>query len=724
MPCRRYRKMTRPPKIVRPAWITGCVAAGRLVDLGPFLLERAVVDDGQAAMTAFVARKCTQPTAPENTQVSDAAEQACSPRLGRDRGKGFVTSARGGSGEAKLAEGVEEQQQQQPQEEKQQREEEPTAALERPTDIRHGSLSLCSLSISACVRGETSADAAGAAAAHQGDTAKGSSSSMQGNTAAQDSGNCAAFSHEQGKCTMRSREPDVDDKSGAGGHARSGLLRAWQQACCSSAGAGPGGAPQVLPRSPEQGGAVSPGLLAGASDSSAAASEQVQQWIVVVRLPSWWERRQIHGRNSCEPDALAHGARPEHGARDAPGSRAFASTGFDIQWHRGAACQGARGGGAPQGWSSCQAYPDGLHDLSSRLTAALAHCPNDAARRAPPHDDNILWSATRWQLVSADMAVMVIIRSKQGDSSGNGIREKVQQAVEHRLGVSSSGSRSGGAISIQVGDVDLVLPRRPRHSAKQPRPQQLALAQLEQCAITGEHEQQVQRPAPCRALAQARGQGEPASPPIAPSIPQERISGSGRSVGPDAHESCLEAGVRLEHSRDEWACQGRQKKRKSMGESAAASSAGAYVESMSQIAQEDLSALPLDIQAELRLLPNHRPTRHVHTAAVRPKGARGRRGTGQRAFHAPASGQYGIFKGGAQGGGAGISSGGIEASKSLPPPKLNAARAQAQAAGAGAARLEPGVQGRMGAAGADSTVLRELEEQMGVSCLGVGAVVG
>lgn len=163
-----------------------------------------------------------------------------------------------------------------------------------------------------------------------------------------------------------------------------------------------------------------------------------------------------------------------------------------------------------------------------------------------------------------------------------------------------------------------------------------------------------------------------------------------------------------------------------MGESAAASSAGAYVESMSQIAQEDLSALPLDIQAELRLLPNHRPTRHAHTATVRPKGARGRRGTGQRASHAPASGQYGVFKGGAQGGGAGSSSGGgIEASKGLPPPKLNAARAQAQAAGAAAARLGgPGAQGRMGAAGADSTVLRELEEQMGVSCLGGGAVAG
>ena len=69
----RYRKMRRPPKIVRPAWLTACVEQGKLLDVGPYLLERTASDDGQCALTAFSAPRAhtAQPQRPARSPSSN-----------------------------------------------------------------------------------------------------------------------------------------------------------------------------------------------------------------------------------------------------------------------------------------------------------------------------------------------------------------------------------------------------------------------------------------------------------------------------------------------------------------------------------------------------------------------------------------------------------------------------------------------------------------------------
>jgi hypothetical protein len=52
----RYRKMKKPPKIVRPAWLTACVSKGRLLDVAPFVLDCISADDGQVALRGLLRR--------------------------------------------------------------------------------------------------------------------------------------------------------------------------------------------------------------------------------------------------------------------------------------------------------------------------------------------------------------------------------------------------------------------------------------------------------------------------------------------------------------------------------------------------------------------------------------------------------------------------------------------------------------------------------------------
>ena len=125
-----------------------------------------------------------------------------------------------------------------------------------------------------------------------------------------------------------------------------------------------------------------------------------------------------------------------------------------------------------------------------------------------------------------------------------------------------------------------------------------------------------------------------------------------------------------------------------------------YMQSLSQIDAEDMAALPPEIQAELRLLPNHRPGRsrrpphllpRAHKGGVKPgsgqacTAGRGQACTAVRT-HAPATGRQ--------------------------------LQRQGEISGAQRARGEgPRAQGL------DSAVVLELENQMGVSCLLSSAMI-
>ena len=141
------------------------------------------------------------------------------------------------------------------------------------------------------------------------------------------------------------------------------------------------------------------------------------------------------------------------------------------------------------------------------------------------------------------------------------------------------------------------------------------------------------------------------------------------------------------------------------------------MESMSQIAPQDMQALPPDIQAELRLLPTHRPS------AARPA-----------KHHLPPKKQGGR---GGRGRGRGTGSG-ARAARWAPPPRLSVAPAAVGTAATLATRLaSSNMPPNCGAPGADplgqgagrpdardhqlfdvldSHVLRDLETQMGVRC--------
>jgi len=662
----RYRKMKRPPKIARPTWITACVAAGRLLDLGPFLLERASLDAGQAAITGFVSGS-TQQAAPPHQQLPLAGAHAPSTSSGSSlQGSDPGKQPRNGSCQVNISQNES-----------------------------------CAIDERACVK-------AAAAAAEARDGGQQAVSSSRGAHPRD------AKHRAQSLCESEAGVPSKGAASGgsasAGGSGsktaaaegrRRHLLRAWQQACCLSA-------PLVLSQRPGEGGTAGVDLLSSVK-ASTAPGDQVQGWLVVVRRPSWWEERR---RLACEPTSPARSSTSRLASSAAPvclpfpssvcGSKRDRDTSLDAADVAGIAhAGGGAGAGAAPGAEDAaeyQTYQQGAHDLSCCLAEALAYPPSLLVQNLPAsaRDTAIEWRSVQWKLVCSDMALVALIGCKQDTYHDEEMKGRVQKAVEARLRAAGL----DGQVSLEVGGAKAVLQQRPRLTHHQSERQEATRREERR----DESEQSHGTP--------ALVSHSPSSRPGTAS--SSKVLANQSSTSADPQGAFSNASAPRDSDKDEKQRGGGQGSCRQKPSTAGQGDSSTHVESMSQIAQEDFAALPLDIQAELRLLPNHRPTRHTHDTSRR-KGAPAQKqatrqaGAALRATTLLKSAQPGNAKGRLL---AGAASFGI---RSCAPPKSSAANARAEAAD-GSRQQDVGAHGQMGSSGAlDGAVLRELEAQMGVS---------
>ena len=465
------------------------------------------------------------------------------------------------------------------------------------------------------------------------------------------------------------------------------------------------------------------------------ASNMGQWFVVVIRLthfvlqaPAW-----AQFIKSCPGDGVRRG-RLTRGSKG-PGDEEASDADGDADGRQDPEADSAREDHAPclQPAPSCtsSACRDLACHFYATLSRALSDTPSHACQAPPLGVEGLAWRCTRWELVAADIAVvnMRLVSRRQTVAEDFWLPSCLEKHLDGRLkaagatclmvfhthlpcpalalslradscaldtsqALPNKGARQGGH---SVADTQEFLLESERERELQQFPQHVsshALHKGDRCARSNGVTNQVYHKESADDVFSSRS--------VAGQVaPGQKGCEALRGAGSEEHGWRTRVGARHAAPGDaggKQRAEGAISATRKHGDMRATHSE-MYMQSMSQVDADDMAALPPEIQAELRLLPKHRPGRRNGKSA-RPlarlyKGA-GKAGSGRPGAQASmrvtreSSRQAVTSHRGGVGSGAGTRG----------------------AQGEGQSSAAPGIDS--GVAGIDSAVVLELEKQMGV----------